>query len=70
MSLLLSSFCVYFIQILTFTHSSRTCLTRFQYDVTKKKYGDNIQLLFRETDALISEVWTDDFYQVMWPMKE
>ena len=36
----------------------------------KKKYGNNIQLLFTDTDSLMYEVSTDDFYQVMWAMKE
>ena len=66
MSLLLSSFFLYFIQILTFTHTSRTCITRFHCDVMKNKYGDNIQVLFTDTDSLMYEVCTDDFYQDMW----
>ena len=42
---------------------------RFHYDVMKKKYGENIQLLFTDTDSLMYEVCTDDFYQDMWAMK-
>ena len=43
---------------------------RFHYDVMKKKYGNNIGLLFTDTDSLMYEVCTDDFYQDMWAMKE
>ena len=43
---------------------------RFQYDVMKKKYGDNNQLLFPDTDTLMDEVCTDDLYHDMWVMKD
>ena len=36
----------------------------------KKKYGANIQLLFTDTDSLMYEVCTDDFYQDMWAMRD
>ena len=36
----------------------------------KKKYGENIQLLFTDTDSLIYELCTDDFYHDMWAMKD
>ena len=36
----------------------------------KKRYGDNIRLLFTDTDSLMYEVCTDDFYHEMWSMKE
>ena len=36
----------------------------------KKKYGNNIQLLFTDTDSIMYEVSTDDFYQDMWAMKD
>ena len=42
----------------------------FQDDVMKKKYGDNIQLLFTDTDWLMYEVCTNDFYQDMSAMKD
>ena len=32
----------------------------------KKKYWETIQLLFTDTDSLMNEVCTDDFYQDMW----
>ena len=36
----------------------------------KKKYGENIQLLFTDSDYLMYEVCTDDFYQDSWAMKK
>ena len=36
----------------------------------KKQYGENIRLLFTDTDSLMYEVQTDDFYKEMWKMKE
>ena len=36
----------------------------------KKKYGDNILLPFTDTDSLMYEVCTDDFYQYMRAMKD
>ena len=36
----------------------------------KKKSGDIIQLLFTDTDSLMYEACTDDFYKDMWAMKE
>ena len=35
----------------------------------KKKYGDNIELLFTDTDSLMYKLGTDDFYQALWAMK-
>ena len=35
-----------------------------------KKYGENIQLLFNDSDSLMNEVCTNEFYQDMWAMKE
>ena len=36
----------------------------------KKQYGDNIRLLFTDTDTLMYEVHTEDFYQDMWRMRD
>ena len=36
----------------------------------KNNYGDNIRLLFTDTDSLMYEICTDDFYHDMWGMKE
>ena len=70
MSHVLLSFHRYFIFLFTFHSTSDTCFTRFHYDTIMKKYGNKIQLLFRETNSLMYEVITEDFYQDMWPMKE
>ena len=40
-------------------------LFRFHYDVMKAHYGNNPRLLFTDTDYLMYEVETDDFYQDM-----
>ena len=36
----------------------------------KKKYDEKIQLLFTDTDSLMYEVCTEDFYQDMRTMRE
>ena len=36
----------------------------------KKKYGDNIQHLFTDTESLMYDLCTDDFYHDMWAMKD
>ena len=41
------------------------CIFRFHYDVMKAHYGQNARLLFSDTDPLMYEVETDDFYQDM-----
>ena len=43
---------------------------RFNYEVMKKKYRENIELLFTDTESLMYEVCTDYLYQDMWAMKE
>ena len=46
------------------------CIIRFHYDAMKKKYRDNIQLLFTDTVSVMYEVCTNDFYQDLWTKKE
>ena len=36
----------------------------------KNKYGDNIRLICTDTDSLMYEIRTDDFYHDMWGIKE
>ena len=33
------------------------------YDYIKPKYGDKVQLLMTDTDSLIYEIKTDDYYK-------
>jgi hypothetical protein len=34
----------------------------FHYDYIKPKYGDKARLLMTDTDSLVYEIQTDDFY--------
>lgn len=34
----------------------------FYYNVIKNKYNDEVSLLYTDTDSLIMEIKTDDFY--------
>jgi hypothetical protein len=42
---------------------SKTLMYDFHYNVMKKKFGDNIHLLFTDTDSLCYEIITEDFNQ-------
>ena len=35
----------------------------FHYNYIKPKYGKNVELLFTDTDSLMYEIKTDDFYK-------
>jgi len=41
---------------------SKNCMYDFYYNVMKERYNENIKLLYMDTDSLIMEVKTDDFY--------
>jgi len=41
---------------------SKNCMYDFYYNVMKEKYGEKIKLLYMDTDSLIMEIRTDDFY--------
>ena len=36
---------------------------KFFYDYLKVKYGDNVNLIYTDTDSFISEIFTDDVYE-------
>jgi hypothetical protein len=41
---------------------SKVLMYDFHYNVMKKRYGENLKLLFTDTDSLCYEIQTDDFY--------
>ena len=42
---------------------SKTLMYEFHYKYIKKKYGDKARLLFTDTDSLMYEIKTEDFYK-------
>ena len=41
---------------------SKTLMFDFHYNCIKKKYGNKAELLFTDTDSLMFQIYTDDFY--------
>ena len=46
---------------------SKTLMYDFHYNFIKPKYGENVRLLFTDTDSLMYEIKTEDFYKDMTP---
>ena len=46
---------------------SKTLMYKFHYEYIKAIYGDRAKLLFTETDSLMYEIKTDDFYKDISP---
>jgi hypothetical protein len=44
---------------------SKNCMYDFYYNTIKEKYNENVKLLYMDTDSLIMEIKTDDFYNDM-----
>ena len=49
---------------------SKVLMYDFFYNILKKKYGDNITLLYTDTDSFILEIKTEDVYQDMKGMND
>ena len=45
--------------------TSKLHMYKFFYDYLKVKYGDNVNLLYTNTDSFILEIFTDDVYEDM-----
>ena len=46
---------------------SKTLMFDFHYNYIKKKYGNKAELLFTDTDSLMFQIYTDDFYKDIIP---
>ena len=46
---------------------SKTLMFDFHYNYIKKKYGNKAELLFTDTDSLMFQIYTDDFYKDITP---
>ena len=46
-----------------FLELSKTLMCEFHYDYIKNKYANSSRLLFTDTDSLIYEIKTEDFYK-------
>ena len=42
---------------------SKTVMYEFHYDYMKPKYSENLTLCYMDTDSLVYEIETEDFYE-------
>ena len=49
----------------TILELSKIIMYDFHYKVMKPKYGDNLNLLFTDTDSVMYEIFTEDIYEDM-----
>ena len=42
---------------------SKTTMYEFWYDYMKRKYGDMVKLCYTDTDSLVMNIKTEDFYK-------
>ena len=42
---------------------SKIVMYEFHYDYMKRKYGDNLTLCYMDTDSLVYDIKTEDFYE-------
>lgn len=49
----------------TILELSKIVMYDFHYNVMQKRYGDQVNLLFTDTDSLCYEIFTDDIYEDM-----
>ena len=49
---------------------SKLYMYHLYYDIYKKKYGENIELIYSDTDSMVLKIKTDDLYKDMIDMKE
>ena len=49
----------------TILELSKIIMYDFHYNMVRPKYGENLNLLFTDTDSLMYEIFTDDIYDDM-----
>lgn len=54
----------------TILDMSKYLMYDFHYNIMKPKYGDNVDLIYTDTDSFVYNVKCDDLYQDMYDMKE